>query len=447
MRQMSVRSGNRTRDGCVEDSRPPNEGCAVPYATTERPKISFNRNYWRATLMRSSGQSGSSDLRCLSLTRCCKERLGDVPEDNKGLHVSCCAAPKPQRDIDSPLHSKHNLLLHLPALYSCFVVTNDRLSSPYPKCVFANVNLAALLRKAVLSSCDTYDTTKMRSFFFLGTLLVCGLVGSQETIETQLQQIMARLEKIERENEERVSTSFRLLMEIICASKANRPQVAFTAALLESQNWTSIGPFDSCHTLEFRNVITNIGNAYNPETGIFTAPVKGLYYFRFTGIVGKTGKLNARLKKNSENIVAIYHKAGRQASASNGVALELEEGNEIYIQIWDNDLTIADQSRLSTFSGTSDRKEGEDMQQRQPNQRHPHMRRKEKRLLQFAGLLIAALLFLPNVGLWSLYRDRVFDNSPDTVDGPGGIPAIQVRHRSASVAYCSLARLCKDVNG
>uniref|UniRef100_A0A668VCT0 Glycosyltransferase 2-like domain-containing protein n=1 Tax=Oreochromis aureus TaxID=47969 RepID=A0A668VCT0_OREAU len=46
------------------------------------------------------------------------------------------------------------------------------------------------------------------------------------------------------------------------------------------------------------------------------------------------------------------------------------------------------------------------------------MRRKEKRLLQFAGLLIAALLFLPNVGLWSLYRDRVFDNSLNTVDAP-----------------------------
>ncbi|XP_071760409.2 polypeptide N-acetylgalactosaminyltransferase 10-like isoform X1 [Centroberyx gerrardi] len=57
------------------------------------------------------------------------------------------------------------------------------------------------------------------------------------------------------------------------------------------------------------------------------------------------------------------------------------------------------------------------------------MRRKEKRLLQFAGLLIAALLFLPNVGLWSLYRDRVFDNSPDTVDGPGGIPVIQGLNR------------------
>ncbi|KAI1903554.1 hypothetical protein AGOR_G00028380 [Albula goreensis] len=53
------------------------------------------------------------------------------------------------------------------------------------------------------------------------------------------------------------------------------------------------------------------------------------------------------------------------------------------------------------------------------------MRRKEKRLLQFAGLLIVALLFLPNVGLWSLYRDRVFENSPEIVEGPGGIPQIQ----------------------
>ncbi|XP_037604285.1 polypeptide N-acetylgalactosaminyltransferase 10-like [Sebastes umbrosus] len=59
------------------------------------------------------------------------------------------------------------------------------------------------------------------------------------------------------------------------------------------------------------------------------------------------------------------------------------------------------------------------------------MRRKEKRLLQVAGLLIAALLFLPNVGLWSLYRDRVFDNSPDALDAgpPGGIPLVQVVNR------------------
>lgn len=70
------------------------------------------------------------------------------------------------------------------------------------------------------------------------------------------------------------------------------------------------------------------------------------------------------------------------------------------------------------------------------------MRRKQKRLLQFVGLAIVALLFLPNVGLWSLYRDRVFDNSPDTVDGPGGIPLPQVRIRLGEAGSCFLC--CAD---
>ncbi|XP_047199512.1 polypeptide N-acetylgalactosaminyltransferase 10 [Hippoglossus stenolepis] len=62
------------------------------------------------------------------------------------------------------------------------------------------------------------------------------------------------------------------------------------------------------------------------------------------------------------------------------------------------------------------------------------MRRKEKRLLQFTGLLVAALLFFPNVGLWSLYRDRVFDNSADTAEAPGGFPPIQGVNRVAKDA-------------
>uniref|UniRef100_A0A8C7WR90 Polypeptide N-acetylgalactosaminyltransferase n=1 Tax=Oryzias sinensis TaxID=183150 RepID=A0A8C7WR90_9TELE len=52
------------------------------------------------------------------------------------------------------------------------------------------------------------------------------------------------------------------------------------------------------------------------------------------------------------------------------------------------------------------------------------MRRKEKRLLQVAGLLVAAVLFLPNVGLWSLYRERVLENSPAAADGPGKVAQV-----------------------
>ncbi|CAB1434917.1 unnamed protein product, partial [Pleuronectes platessa] len=54
-------------------------------------------------------------------------------------------------------------------------------------------------------------------------------------------------------------------------------RVAFTAAL--SSDRRTIGPFNIDTNLVFRQVITNIGKAYNPDTGFFIAPVKGAYHF------------------------------------------------------------------------------------------------------------------------------------------------------------------------
>ncbi|KAI9526638.1 hypothetical protein NQZ68_037202 [Dissostichus eleginoides] len=52
-------------------------------------------------------------------------------------------------------------------------------------------------------------------------------------------------------------------------------QVAFSASLLASGSAT-IGPFNTQTNLVFRNVFTNIGNAYNPNTGVFIAPTATL---------------------------------------------------------------------------------------------------------------------------------------------------------------------------
>uniref|UniRef100_A0A8C0QB19 Polypeptide N-acetylgalactosaminyltransferase 10 n=1 Tax=Canis lupus familiaris TaxID=9615 RepID=A0A8C0QB19_CANLF len=50
------------------------------------------------------------------------------------------------------------------------------------------------------------------------------------------------------------------------------------------------------------------------------------------------------------------------------------------------------------------------------------MRRKEKRLLQAVALVLAALVLLPNVGLWALYRERQPDGTPGG-SGAAVVPA------------------------
>ena len=48
---------------------------------------------------------------------------------------------------------------------------------------------------------------------------------------------------------------------------AGKSQVAFSATLLTNEQWTHHGPFYTDTRLVFKKVTTNIGNAYNPETG------------------------------------------------------------------------------------------------------------------------------------------------------------------------------------
>nr|XP_048718345.1 polypeptide N-acetylgalactosaminyltransferase 10 isoform X3 [Caretta caretta] len=57
------------------------------------------------------------------------------------------------------------------------------------------------------------------------------------------------------------------------------------------------------------------------------------------------------------------------------------------------------------------------------------MRRKQKRLLQAVGLALAALVFLPNVGLWALYRERQPEGGPGGAAAGGEAQGSHVRKR------------------
>uniref|UniRef100_A0A672Z1I3 Complement C1q-like protein 2 n=1 Tax=Sphaeramia orbicularis TaxID=375764 RepID=A0A672Z1I3_9TELE len=127
-------------------------------------------------------------------------------------------------------------------------------------------------------------------------------------------------------------------------------QVAFSAALLASGESTT-GPFSDFTTLIYKHVVTNVGNAYNSDTGFFTAPVKGAYHFEFysTAVGGHT---SAVLVKNGGRTFAFAEGQGNGfGTGSNAITLVLEVGDVVSINLWLNSVMYDNQNHHSTFSG------------------------------------------------------------------------------------------------
>ncbi|XP_055021661.1 uncharacterized protein LOC129412312 [Boleophthalmus pectinirostris] len=130
-------------------------------------------------------------------------------------------------------------------------------------------------------------------------------------------------------------------------------QVAFSAALMASGSGT-LGPFNTHTNLVFRHVVSNIGNAYSPNTGFFTAPVRGAYHFEFyIGAHGHSSHASgAVLVKNGEHIFSSYeHQTNGYGTGANGVTLLLEVGDVVFLRQWENTRIYDNENHHSTFSG------------------------------------------------------------------------------------------------
>ncbi|XDV25714.1 hypothetical protein PO909_029584 [Leuciscus waleckii] len=174
-------------------------------------------------------------------------------------------------------------------------------------------------------------------------------------LETRLRDEMNKkndviLEELNKKNDEISNLTLGQVEEL---RKENRDrEIAFSASLMQSGSG-NIGPFTTDITLTYRNVFTNIGNAYNPVTGVFTAPLKGAYMFRISAYGGGGGTAaTVSIFKNGERMVMVHDfQAQDRSNSSNGVVLILEVGDVVYVRLGSGTWIYDDQYNCSTFNG------------------------------------------------------------------------------------------------
>ncbi|KPP71650.1 Complement C1q-like protein 3-like [Scleropages formosus] len=128
---------------------------------------------------------------------------------------------------------------------------------------------------------------------------------------------------------------------------AYSPKIAFYAGLRKQHEGSEV--------LKFDDVVTNVGNYYEPSTGKFTCPLPGIYYFTYHVLMrgGDGTSMWADLKKNGQvRASAIAQDADQNYDyASNSVILHLDVGDEVCVQLDGGKVHGGNTNKYSTFSG------------------------------------------------------------------------------------------------
>uniref|UniRef100_A0A671TPP0 C1q domain-containing protein n=1 Tax=Sparus aurata TaxID=8175 RepID=A0A671TPP0_SPAAU len=151
-------------------------------------------------------------------------------------------------------------------------------------------------------------------------------------LQTRLSSSESRIDQLEREN-------------------AEKPKVAFYTALTDAR---TLGPYNTDITLKYSKVFTNIGNAYNPSTGFFTAPVKGVYNLQITVMGYDAGTIGVYVFKNNQRIMANWESNTDVIPEyfTKSLVLELKAGDEIHLVLPSGQSIYDDLNNYSTFSGS-----------------------------------------------------------------------------------------------
>ena len=91
---------------------------------------------------------------------------------------------------------------------------------------------------------------------------------------------------------------------------------------------------------------------FSSGPGIFTAPVRGVYQFRYHIFAGGSNGAGANLQRNGHHVVVAYnHKAPHDINTSQGVSLLLEVGDKVALILEKGWWLAAYTAHPTTFSG------------------------------------------------------------------------------------------------
>lgn len=125
-------------------------------------------------------------------------------------------------------------------------------------------------------------------------------------------------------------------------------KIAFTAT-----NSNDIGHLGNHQTIVFDRVVTNTGNQYNPQTGIFTTSVSGFYVFFVELRAMDHATLYAEIVKDGLTLVVTFAVAPNvkyhHRSDSNMAVVHLNQGESVWVKT----IEVNQQTGLLVDDGSS----------------------------------------------------------------------------------------------
>ncbi|CAC5406064.1 C1QL [Mytilus coruscus] len=121
--------------------------------------------------------------------------------------------------------------------------------------------------------------------------------------------------------------------------------VAFSAYTINSQTITSNT------NVKFEKVWTNIGNGYDPSTGIFTAPHQGVYHITAVVMSVSGQTLYLHVKHNTEYTSGTYVTDNGYKTGTMDVVLNLQKGDKVSVGCKSSYTVYSDSDKYTTFSG------------------------------------------------------------------------------------------------